>query len=283
MAKVILRAGKVAIKITLPIMFLAVLLYTVKLLAPAKAQEVAGSAELLEQAEGYVVEGQYDQATAIYNSIISDGQVATPGQVLARAGLVAVSIHRGEIAAAEADLDLLLNDYDGEAVLSTAVYGVANAFSETRPAKAIPLFQQILDTWPGCDEAIWAQVEVARINLDLKNKAAAHTACQELISRFSDHEKMPEAIRTLADTCIDLSPQKAVELYQYVSTRWPDAQDAIWTQANMVRAYLKLKDDAATEAAYQNLLSPADRQELSSFINMCQGSGPIPRMRCGCR
>jgi len=248
-------------------MILAVLLCSVKLLKPVKADGLSsdrvGPGELLEQAEAYVVEGQYEQAAAIYNSIIADDQVDMQGQVLAHGGLIVVSVHREEITAAEAALESLLTNYDDEAAVSAAVYNIAHAFSATRPDKALTLFQQILDTWPDFDEAIWVQVEVVKLNLDLQNETAAQSAYQKLISQFYGHEDTPVAVCDLADVYIEFSPEKTIELCEYALEQWPNAPDVMWMQVNMTCAYLRLKNDAAAKAVYQNLLSQfSDHENL---------------------
>jgi hypothetical protein len=55
MARIVLRAGKVAVKVTLPIMILAVILCSAKLITPAKANEPPPSVKeidrLFEQAD----------------------------------------------------------------------------------------------------------------------------------------------------------------------------------------------------------------------------------------
>jgi tetratricopeptide (TPR) repeat protein len=257
MAKIVLRAGKVAIKIIILFVILGFIFYSVKLLVPAKAnvESVGDVTTQLEQAEAYVAQGQYDQATAIYNSIVADVQVDTQGQVFARGGLIVVSVHRGDITAAEASLESLMTNYDDEVAVPAAVFDAAHAFSPTRPDKAITLFQQILDTWPNCEDAIRCQVSLVRENLTLNNAAGAESAYQELLTKFSGHADMPDAIYTVGEIYTDLDPQKSLELYQEVVDKWPDSQEAVMAQMGVVRINIELKNEAAAQSAYQKLIT----------------------------
>jgi len=267
MAKIILRAGKVANKIIILFAIFGFIFYSAKVLVPVKASVESVPDELsaeLKQARKYVNQGQYDQATVIYNSIITDGQVDMRGQVLARGGLIIVDIHRGEIAAAEAALESLINNYPNEMALSSAVFDVAYAFSPTRPDKAITLFQKFLDTWPNCEDAIRAQLNLVRGNLALNNAAGAESAYQELLAKFSGHPDISDAVYTIAEKYFDLDKQKSLNLFQEVVEKWPNSQEAMLAQMGVVRANLLLNNEASAWAAYQELVA-----KFSGHPDMC--------------
>jgi tetratricopeptide (TPR) repeat protein len=239
-------------------MILAVFLCSAKLLTPAKADGLSsdrvGPGELLEQAADYIVQGQYAQASAIYNSILANDQVDMQDQVFARGGLIVVSVRRGEITA-EAALELLLTNYGNEAAVSAAVYGIADALSETRPDKAITLYQQILDTWPNYDKALWGwgQVDVVRSHLLLKNEANAWAVYQEMLADFSEDEKLPGAVFEAAEAYLNdgSNPQKSIEIYQYALNRWPDYSLTDENRMILANGYLNLKPPKPQKALEQ--------------------------------
>lgn len=73
MVKIILRAGKVAIKVILLFAILGLIFYSVKMLSPARAQtepEVSGVADELALARNYQEQGQYAEAEQVYLGII---------------------------------------------------------------------------------------------------------------------------------------------------------------------------------------------------------------------
>ena len=78
MAKIILRAGKVAIKIILPLVIIGLIFYSVKVLVPAQAdvgvvQETPDNEQLsalFEQAELFVDTGKHPQAEQVLEDII---------------------------------------------------------------------------------------------------------------------------------------------------------------------------------------------------------------------
>ncbi len=254
MARIVLQAGKVAVKVILPVMVLAVLLYSVKMLTPIKAEQPPPTAvelpELFEQAGEYVDQDQYDQATAIYNSILADNQVDIQDQVLSRAGLIVVSVRRGEITAAEAALKSLVTDYQeifpqfsGHEDIVATVCEMADAYVDLSPQKTVEFCQYVLEQWPNTPDMMWIQVNMTRAYLRLNNKAAAKAAYQNLLSQFSGHENLPEAVYLIADCYMTSNdPEKAIELYEYAMTEWSDYDK--WTDKNDLISFLRLASDA---------------------------------------
>ena len=75
MAKIILRAGKVAIKIILPLVIIGLIFYSVKALVPAQAEVASGPEELaaqFDEAEAYQEKGQYEDAEQVYLGILDN-------------------------------------------------------------------------------------------------------------------------------------------------------------------------------------------------------------------
>jgi hypothetical protein len=65
MAKMVLRTGKVAIKIILPFIVLGLIFFSIKILTPAKAQIEAAQSQLADElalAETYQEQGRYAEA-----------------------------------------------------------------------------------------------------------------------------------------------------------------------------------------------------------------------------
>ena len=258
MAKIILRAGRVAIKIIIPFAILGLIFYSVKVLVPAQANVESFPEELaaqFEQAETYQEEGQYGEAEQIYQDIITQ-YPGTDGALAAQRQLTILYINWNKPAEADAALEELTSSFSEHPGIVRSVCEIADRYLDTNPAKALELYQYTMENWPSSEDAMWMQVNMTRAYLKLKNEAATETAYQNLLFQFSGHENLPEAVYTLAEHYLESGyPTKAVELYQYVSGRWPNAQDAVWMQVNMAKAYIKLKNEAATETVYQNLLS----------------------------
>jgi len=264
MARIVLRAGKVAVKVTLPIMILAVLLYSVKLLTPVKANEPPPGAEdvagLFEQAEIYEDEGDYARAEQIYEDIVQE----YPGsdQALeAQRNLICQYVTRYKQQDAEAALQELVEVYSEHAGAAKAVCEIADRYLDTNPAKALALYQYTMENWSSMEDVMWAQTGLVKAHVISGDEGSAETAYQTLLAQFLEHENIPEAIYEVADASRASNSQKALELYEYAMNTWPgynnwvDENDALLRRKNLVLLKLDLGDEVDAQAAYDSMVT----------------------------
>ena len=160
MAKIILRAGRVAIKIIIPFAILGLIFYSVKVLVPAQANVESFPEELaaqFEQAETYQEEGQYGEAEQIYQDIITQ-YPGTDGALAAQRQLTILYINWNKPAEADAALEELTSSFSEHPGIVRSVCEIADRYLDTNPAKALELYQYTMENWPSSEDAMWMQV-----------------------------------------------------------------------------------------------------------------------------
>jgi len=271
MSKIILRAGKVAIKIILLFAILGFIFYSVKLLTPAKASEDPPTEQeavlLIEQADAiyqdiktgtYSKKGRYDQAAQaakIYQTIVTD-YPDTENAFEAQAKLVNLDIVRGRWPQAQAAYQKLLTDFAGNENMPRAVRDIAYRYHIFKKYnEAVELYQYITDTWPDSEFAMWSYMGMAMSNIALGDDAAVGANIDRLLGDFAGDERLPEAFRDIAYQYHTLEKyDKAVELYQYITDTWPDSFHAMWSHMGAAMSNIALGDDEAAGADIDNLL-----------------------------
>jgi len=134
MAKIILRAGKVAIKIILPLVILGLIFYSVKMLTPAKAQTESEQSELQDElalAETYQGQGRYAEAEQIYQGIIEQYPL-TDYHFEAQRQLTILYINWDKPAEADAALEELTSIFYEHPGIAQSVYDIASGFKHSR-------------------------------------------------------------------------------------------------------------------------------------------------------
>jgi len=263
MAKIILRAGKVAIKIILPLVILGLIFYSVKVLVPAQAEVGSFPDELsaqFDQAETYQEQGRYAEAEQIYQSII-ERYPLTDYHFEAQRQLTILYINWDKPAEAEAALQEFVRIYSNYAGVAEAVCEVFDRYREFNPGKAIEIFQYALDTWPESDHAMWAQAGLVQSYLVLEDKAGAQAAIEKLLTGYSEDENIADIVIYIANEYWHSNPQ-VLELYEYAISTWPDNKDAIWAQAGLIRANIVLGNDLNVPEAVDELLEQFSESEF---------------------
>ena len=306
MAKIVVRAGKVAVKIILPIMVLGVIVYSVKMLTPVRAEEPPPADDALKAQVSLVclysdsyqrpeedaafqqlVDGFSDHegiAKAVceiadhcldsdplkalgYYTYAMDNWPETADAMRAQLGLVKVNIALGNLSQAQAAYDALLAQFSEHEHLPEAVYEVANAYQELDPQRGLEIHEYAMSTWPDYNnwdyenDAIIPQKNLIVLRIAVGDEAGAQAAYATLLTKFSSHENIPEAVYEVADAYGETDPQKALELYEYAMNTWPDydnwmnRNDAILQQMNLLLAKLKLGDKAGADTVCENIIS----------------------------
>jgi tetratricopeptide (TPR) repeat protein len=283
MAKMILRAGRVAIKIILPLVILGLIFYSVKKLTPAKANENPPAGQevslLIEQADAiyqdiktgkYSKKGRYDQAAQaakIYQTIVTD-YPGTENAFEAQAKLVNLDIVSGRWPQAQEAYQKLLTDFAGNENMPRAVRDIAYRYHIFKKYnEAIELYQYIIDTWPDSFYAMWSQMAVEVSKSGLGNDETAEANINKVLTDFAADERLPEAVRDVAYQYHMLEKyDKSVELYQYITDTWPDSFYAMWSQMGAAMSNIALGDDTAVEANIDKLLGDFADGEYDSDV-----------------
>jgi tetratricopeptide (TPR) repeat protein len=213
-----------------------------------------------DQAEVYDDNGQYTQAAQVYQSIIAQ-HAGTAHALEAQKELTRMYVFSGQLQEALTAYRELIDSFSGYEGIAKTVCEVADSYLRPKPQKALELYQYVLDTWPDSKDVMWAQLGVVKVNLVLGNTSGAQAAYETLLSQFSRHQHIPEAVYEVVDCYRASNPQKALELYEYAMNTWPnynkwvDENDAMLRLKNLVLLKLVLGDDSGAQAAYGGMIT----------------------------
>jgi tetratricopeptide (TPR) repeat protein len=272
MAKMVLRTGKVAIKIILPFVVLGLIFFSIKKLTPATAQtepvqsESDGQIALIED---YREQGRYAEAEQMCQGIITQ-YPGSDGAFEAQIQLVFLYISWDRPAEADAALEELTSTFSENPGISKAVYDIAEWYREFDPIKAIEIFQYVLDNYPDSNDAIWSQLGVVQSNVALGNDMAAQAAYEDMLSNFSANEDISSAICGVAEAFCEFEKYgKALEIHQYVLTNLPEAEGALCSLAGIARVYIGLRDETSAQSAIERILAGYSEDKNISEAVIC--------------
>lgn len=278
MAKIILRIGKVVIRIIIPLIIVGLILFSMKILRPAKAveEEPVGEqlSENLEQAELFDEMGQYTQDEQVYLDIITQ-HPGTDDALAAQTQLTLLYINSGRSSDAEAALEQLISSFSEHPDLTLSLLNISETYLELdKHNEVISLCEYILNNQPESEELIQAQTHLVQSYIALKDDQAAETAYEQLLSRFSNNEHIAAAVIEIASTYywhVD-QPEKTIQLYEYAMETWPDyvwedRTEEIDHKITLGDSYEAAGDDRKALETYQDIftMQPDTSQEAEAM------------------
>jgi tetratricopeptide (TPR) repeat protein len=142
----------------------------------------------LEQAEQYLDHGQYEQAKAVYKTIIKD----SPGSddaLRAEEGLIVLYVVRNKDPKARSAFQRLLTEFSGYSGLAEAIDHVGDAYREVgKYEEAVEKYRYVVDNFPGTERAMLSQIGLVKLHLLREDEAAAQAATARLIADFEDRD-----------------------------------------------------------------------------------------------
>lgn len=234
----------------------------VLLLSEMAGECFADASTQLEQAEKYRKKGQYEQAGALYEQILT-GFPGTDYAFQAHRNLPGIYIAMDRQADSQAAFEEMLTDYAEHERLPHAVHEVVEKCSKLGKAdKARQLCSDVLSDGPESSQAIWLQMGVAISNTHLGDNGAVDAAIQEIIANFSEDQRSAEAISQVAWSYRKLKEyKKAKHLHQYVVNNWPYKDRAIFSQRGIVLCNIALGDKKAAWSAVEKLFTDFSQDE----------------------
>jgi len=120
--------------------------------------------------------------------------------------------------------------------------------------QAAAIYKTITD-YAGSDYALEAQKNLAILYIDWGKGPQAQAAYERLITDFSAHPALPEALYAVADKYQLLQRHEhAILLYQYIVAHWPESDYDIWAQMDVAISNIELGKDSEAQAATDKLL-----------------------------
>ncbi|MCH7556424.1 MAG: tetratricopeptide repeat protein [Planctomycetes bacterium] len=149
---------------------------------------------------------------------------------------------------------LLFSDIAGQCFADmSAQFKLAHKYSKNEQyEQAEQIYQQIVT-----DYAFQAQKNLAILYVAWNKPPQADSALQELLTKFSGHKGIPEAINQVADNYgMKLKRyDKSRQLHQYVLDHYPGDEQTMWAQQGLAFADIRRGNYAAAEAAIEKLLA----------------------------
>jgi len=196
MPRIILQAGKTALKVISTLVFCFVIFWAVDSLTN---QFNNWQAEVWQQtAKDYRENKQYYEAVQIYESIIRD-YPQTDYELMARKDLATLSVEWGYIQLAEEITGTLITLFPDHSDLQETLYWITEMYERTdRFEDAKYKYLQIIQDYPDSPWADWATLAIART--DIKSLIVsekfdeANEAFDKLIIDFAAHPNLPETL-----------------------------------------------------------------------------------------
>jgi len=226
---------------------------------PAAIYDIAAEYERLKK---------YPKAKELYQQVIQQypgtAQAAEAALDVPKADILAL-IKSGRAAAAQQAIDSFIARFSSSVYIVAALNDIAYQWRRYKNySKAIELYQYVADTWPNSSDAMWAQMGLAKSNVEAGNFDAARPAFAGLLANYSAHPDLPTAIHYIARRYRkEKKYQEAKELYQQIIQRYPDtsySSDAQIEIAKMgILADINAGNYAAAAAAADKLLADFSR------------------------
>lgn len=229
----------------------------------------ADAAAQLEQARIYADSGNFNEAEATYQNIIT-AYAGTDYALEAQKGLTILYINWYKPAQADAAFKELVADFSGNDGAAEAVYDIAESYGLMyKYEKAEELFQYVLENWTDSEPAVWSRVDLAVLNISLGDDLGVQVHVEKLLTNFPQDGHISGALNEIADAYRRVQKyEKARELYQYALDRQPQVRDAIWSEACLVGLDVVLGDDATAQSAIEKLLTEfSEHQDTPAILN----------------
>jgi len=275
MAKIILRAGKVAIKIVLLFAILGLIFFSIKKLPHATAQTEPVQSELEEQIgliEAYREQGLYAEAEQMSQDIIAQFP-GSDGAFEAQIQLVFLYINWDKPAEADTVLNQVINDFSDHPDLTLSLLDVSGVYIELKKYdEVIGLSEYILNNQPESSELIWAQTNLVQSYIALKDDPAAETAYEQLLSRFSSDEYITAAVCDVALSYWDAGqPGKTRQIYEEAMNSRPDyvwerVVDEIYHKRVFAESCVETGEPQKALEIYKDILEKQPEEEQAIWL-----------------
>lgn len=233
------------------------------------SQEPTLPKEIYQVADAYKAAKRYDKADELYQYGL-DNQSAAHDAFWVQASLAVSNLELGDETAAQDAIGGLLAGFSDDARIAQTVYELANRYNSfAQPDKALQLHQYNSEHFAEDMYAMWSQVELFKSKIRDGDDGAADAAVERLLTVFSQQPTLPKEIYQIVDSYREARrDRKADELCAYVAEHWPESEQAVLAQKDMVILHNELGNQAAAEAALEKLLGEfSERQALPQALH----------------
>ncbi|MBW8039093.1 MAG: tetratricopeptide repeat protein [Planctomycetes bacterium] len=226
------------------------------LFSVAASECYANASAQFKQADDYKKNKQYEQAEAIYQQIVTDFPDSNDA-LEAQKQLTLIYIVTDSQQQADAALQELLVSFSAHKDIAQAVHDIAYQYRLLKKyEKSNQIDQYVVNNWPLSDYAVLGQMDLAKYYVDRSDDPNAKAAFDKLLADFSNSPLIARAVHDVAQHYRGSGKYaKANQLYQYVIDNWPEAEHALWSQADLIKSHLSHGDETTAEGAVNRLLA----------------------------
>jgi TolA-binding protein len=234
----------------MPIVCLIVLLLAIGVPAGALAQQAGRIAE----ADRLCQAGQYAQAEAAYKQIVQEN-LGTDTALAAQRGLAVLYAKTGKEALLSQTCESLTKDFGGHKDMPSILGQIADECrNANRFGMAVPIYQYVVDHWPGDENAMISQANLVCCQLCLKNESAANTAFAKLQSDYSSRPNLRQVLCTIGDNLRwrNINPQAARQMYTLAASGDP-YPEMISARIGLAISCIRMKDFEAARPVIESI------------------------------
>ncbi len=209
--------------------------------------------EIIEQAKAL---NKTAQAGQICQSLLA-ARPDQPQTLWLKMGAVLANVYGGNSPAVDAGVqDIVANDstdqWAGEALAQ-----IGWAYDKTgQYDKGRTVYEYVVDHWPDKPRVIYAHTALVRDCIRLSDKQAAQSRLQQLTSRYVQDTHLPNVLSEIARGYREAALYaEAKPVCQYVLDHYPDSDQCLWAQRDVILSDIGLGNREAAGAGVQKLLA----------------------------
>jgi len=224
-----------------------------KLLATFSQQKTLPK-EIYQVGAAYTKVGRSDRARRFYDHVLNQWPESEHA-VQCQLAILDEQPQADTGPAVDAAFDKLVELLARQKTPAKEVYLMAVQYNRTHGDQALKLHRHNSRNATKDDKySLWSQTEVTKAYIRDGDERAAEEATNELLARFAEQPTLSTELARVGDTYAQAGQSdKAEQLYQYIREHWSDAEDTLWAKAGQVRLHITNGEDAAAEAAFQQI------------------------------
>lgn len=189
--------------------------------------------------------------------------------VLGQMDIARYYVDKGNDQSAQVAIDKLLRDFSGNPLIARAVHDIGQHYRWAgKYEKANRLYKHAVVNFPDTEHALWAQADLIKSYLALKDDPNTEAAIEKLVADFADNPLISRAIHDTAYEHRKLEKyDRADQLDQFVIDNWPGDEQAMWAKMDMAKTNILLENDPAVEPAIDSLIADFnDHPKLAAAV-----------------
>lgn len=188
----------------------------------------------------------------------------------AQRDIVLCDLAMGDHETARVGTQTLLAKYANHSGAIWAVSEVAEAYSKLgRHEEARELFKFNLDHYPERDDNIWSLRDHINESITLKDSGGIEAGIKRLLEDYAGSKNLPMAALHTGRELAKAGHPRALALFQYVTEKHPDHEQAAIAKACMGHVYVWQGRDDQAEAIYQQVMTDyANDPRLPALIHI---------------